>query len=609
MKTNRLITAALLLLFISCGTDRSANNNTDAFTDADAVYISLNKEYTLNLDGTVDIHYSHRLKYLTYFSSNRLYGETFIVYNPMYFQLRIDKSETTMADGKKVTAPENSFNEVLPHFAANAPAYNHLREMVVTHTGLENGALANLEYTLHSSEEYLPFLSGHEFLEASSPVKKFSLSVRIPAGTELKFHTLNDSLTPEIVCDEEWTTYKWAKDNIPACPKFDRCPGNTPQLFFSTAAGLDEAKDYLTSLPAFDLEVSTEMKDKALKETEKEKDPLQKALKLQKIIVNNLNHYRVTPEEAAFRCRTPREVWEDNGGTALEKTILFTALLKSVDIEARPVFSATKGTVKKEVGSLQYFHNFYIQITPCDESAAIPYLSAVEMNEPYNPGFSGNEIVPLEKDIPSRLTGAIISRITAEGVLTLRKDNSLTGEIQAGFTMFSSRFGQLSESVSNAKKLFQDASDAVIRSLEPGESRIEFTINKNEACREQAEYLFLTLPQATGSYADAVGILPAQRDVSFDLETAFEESYKVDVVLPGDIVLSSAPERKIMKNACGNAEVAIAEKENGFSVTRKIEINKDPIPPELYGDFRKLVLLWQEKKFREIVLHSNNKLY
>ena len=45
-----------------------------------------------------------------------------------------------MADGKKVKAPENAINEILPAFAAGAPAFNSLREMVITHTALERGA-------------------------------------------------------------------------------------------------------------------------------------------------------------------------------------------------------------------------------------------------------------------------------------------------------------------------------------------------------------------------------------------------------------------------------------------------------------------------------------
>jgi len=63
-----------------------------------------------------------------------------------------------MADGKKVETPSNAFNEILPSFAAGAPAFNGLRDMVITHTGLERGAVINLDYTLHTAKDNTPAL-------------------------------------------------------------------------------------------------------------------------------------------------------------------------------------------------------------------------------------------------------------------------------------------------------------------------------------------------------------------------------------------------------------------------------------------------------------------
>ena len=107
----------------------------------DAVYLQIIKEYTLNPDGSMDYRYVKKQKLQTYRSFHSLYGETFIVYDPDFQSLKINDVHTIMADVKKVTAPANAFNEVLPGFAANAPAYNKLREMVITHPGTERGAV------------------------------------------------------------------------------------------------------------------------------------------------------------------------------------------------------------------------------------------------------------------------------------------------------------------------------------------------------------------------------------------------------------------------------------------------------------------------------------
>ena len=73
-------------------------------------------------------------------SMNSTYGESFIVYNPDFQTLKIHSSYTRQKDGTIVKTPDNAFVEVLPRFAADAPAYNQLKEMVVVHTGLELGA-------------------------------------------------------------------------------------------------------------------------------------------------------------------------------------------------------------------------------------------------------------------------------------------------------------------------------------------------------------------------------------------------------------------------------------------------------------------------------------
>ena len=87
---------------------------------------------------------------------NSLYGETFIVYDPAYQQLKINESYTRQVDGTIVTTPANAFVEVLPSAAANAPAYNGLKEMVVVHTGLELGATIYLDYTVTTDAGALP---------------------------------------------------------------------------------------------------------------------------------------------------------------------------------------------------------------------------------------------------------------------------------------------------------------------------------------------------------------------------------------------------------------------------------------------------------------------
>ena len=59
------------------------------------------------------------LTLFTHAAMNGLYGESFIVYNPAYQELKIHESYTRQKDGKIVKTPENAFVEVLPAAAAS----------------------------------------------------------------------------------------------------------------------------------------------------------------------------------------------------------------------------------------------------------------------------------------------------------------------------------------------------------------------------------------------------------------------------------------------------------------------------------------------------------
>ena len=173
----------------------------------DAVYHKIVKEYTLEPDGKITYRYVKEQKLQTYRAFHSLYGETFIVRDTTRQELKINEVYTVMADGKKVPTPANAFNDVLPDYAANAPAYNMLREMVITHTGLERGATIYLDYQLTTRKGILPAMAGAEILAEKEPVLSYEIRIRIPAGTKLNFHLMNSGKKPVIVNDGSYQRY------------------------------------------------------------------------------------------------------------------------------------------------------------------------------------------------------------------------------------------------------------------------------------------------------------------------------------------------------------------------------------------------------------------
>lgn len=167
-------------------------SNLFAFAGPEAEFRKLEKHYTLRADGSQELRVRKELTLYTHAAMNGLYGETFITYDPAFQDLQIHKSYTLQKDGTVVNTPENAFVEVLPSGAADAPAYNRLKEMVVVHTGLELGATIYLDYSIISKPGYLPALDVCCPVRELSPIKEFVCTIETEKSPLLHYELLND---------------------------------------------------------------------------------------------------------------------------------------------------------------------------------------------------------------------------------------------------------------------------------------------------------------------------------------------------------------------------------------------------------------------------------
>jgi len=114
----------------------------------DAIFLKIDKTYIQHEDGKIEYRHIHDLKLLTFFAIHRKYGESTINYNPHFQEVIIHEVYTLLENGKKVSLPFNAINEILPNEAIDAPTYNHLRRMVITHTGLEINCVIHIDYSI-----------------------------------------------------------------------------------------------------------------------------------------------------------------------------------------------------------------------------------------------------------------------------------------------------------------------------------------------------------------------------------------------------------------------------------------------------------------------------
>ena len=297
----------------------------------EAVFNKLIKQYTWNSDGSMTYRYRKEVKLNTHMAFNQLYGETFIIYNKEFQTLRINECYTRQADGTIVKAPDNAFNEVLPAFAVDAPAYNHLTEMVITHTGLEIGATIYLDYTLTTGVGYYPFLDVAETLEEHAPVTECEVSITMPADDKLTCGISGvDSKEPTTHTENDMTTYTWQFHNLPAIPlESHRASEAVPMLFASNAGG-ENGIAWLSAMKVRPADCAR-LVDKLLQGIT---SPVDRANAIQRFVVNNISTVNL-PVLLSADIREPSVVLASAYGTPAEKAALMASMLLAANLDAQ----------------------------------------------------------------------------------------------------------------------------------------------------------------------------------------------------------------------------------------------------------------------------------
>lgn len=298
---------------------------------SEAEFGKLEKTYTLHADGSQEMRVSKELTLFTHTAMNSLYGESFIIYNPAYQELKIHHSYTRQKDGTIIKTPENAFVEVLPRAAADAPAYNGLKERVVVHTGLELGATVYLDYSVLTRPGYLPGLDICTQVEELSPIKEYVCTLSVPQSKPFHYALANGKATPEVKNENGNKIVTWTLKNVPAYYPTESNPalaGNVQVILAHTYASAADALKVLHAqfTAAADKEVTALARQlsEGKKETEKEM-----ALKN---YVQGLGTCRLSLEDTGYRLRPAAEVIRTAYGTEAEKLNLLAGLLKAAGL-------------------------------------------------------------------------------------------------------------------------------------------------------------------------------------------------------------------------------------------------------------------------------------
>ena len=368
--------------------------------ESEAEFRKLSKTYTLRADGSQELRVQKELTLFTHAAMNGLYGETFIVYDPEFQELTIHESYTRQKDGTVIKTPSNALVEVLPSSAANAPAYNHLKEMVVVHTGLELGATIYLDYSIVSKAGYLPELDVCCPVKELSPVKEFIFRLNVPAGKSVRYELLNASAKPVIAQGNGMKSFIWTlKDVAPRPYAYPSGRGNLglvqavasgmmPVFVASTWPGYTEAVKYLQKQFAVGNTSVVEGKVAELTQgLEGNPQAMRNAIANYMAGLYQLGHCNVSLQDAGYRLRPASEVITSAYGTQAELVNLDVTLQRAAGLEAdvavcalRPAVDGNRGlaTVMSLVCQSKKMPE-KVALTGTEEACLQPFMTITDL--------------------------------------------------------------------------------------------------------------------------------------------------------------------------------------------------------------------------------------
>lgn len=549
--------------------------STHLFAQKEAEYRKLSKTYTLNADGSLEQRVHMELALFSHAVIHNAYGESFIKYNPQYQKLTINESFTRQKDGTIVKTPGNAFVEVLPDEAADAPAYNMLREMVVVHTGLEIGATIYLDYTITSQKGYLTELDVFEEIEKSSPVKELSLSLSVPEGKTLNYTLHGLNTRPKETVEGGMKTLTWTIHNVKEASheaSSSILGGDVPFLAASSYSSNREALSRLFArfTPSSDVQLCAIAENL----TEGKANDTEKLQAILRHVVEEVGVCNVSLPDAGFRIRSVNDMFYSAYGTAAEKANLLLGLLSAAGIEAEPA-AAYKAEAAPESLALRAISEIVV-VAKADGREYVLSPTSDKM------AAAGRY-----KQMP------LISLSHAGQPLTLSEpDTHINYEVSVAVTEEKSE-SVVKASVGNAFLPYY-GNDAKPRT---GNDTITQPLKVNNG------YVFLQLPDAPMGMAHSQYCrLNTARQKNILLPYAPDERYRYVISLPQGTKLATAEADKRIENEAGTLTLSIRKEGEKTVVERCLKLHKQLYSPREFASLRTLLTEWSESLSTPILL-------
>ncbi|MCK5821506.1 MAG: DUF3857 domain-containing protein [Bacteroidales bacterium] len=604
------IALALLIGLAACQPDVI----TPEFTDAEAVYLNLEKTYILHSDGSFEKQVIKSQKLLTHRAFHSLYGQTDIYYNPETDSVVVEQAETQTPDGKTVQVPENGYVDMIPSFARGSSHFSHLRHKAVVHTALERGAVINSSYTIYSKPGSKPALMGHEILSNDCPVMNFKLVVKVPKDQSVNYKNINLNSTPKIKKKGKYKVYTWEESNIDQNspePFGVRFNGNKKQIVFSSADSLFPIFNEFTSQKAFTFETNIGMRNRVNESLKGKTDTFEKIGALQKIVSEEIQTIPVPLSLTEYKIRPAVQTWESMAGTKEEKAVLLCALIRSTGWKATPVATVPEYIFNEDssinlIGNLDLLSFDLIQfpVAGADYYLGTDHVQLQSISSKY----PNHYFIPLEmgyskvnlKNLPVEEF-----QLSWDGELKLIKNAVLKGEFDANFMGPANPYMAIKMNPDAINGIY--SGKGIIERAHPKSTVLSFETEISDAVIVFGNKIQIDLPYYhEGFNSWGIKHLSTNRDSDFVLPHPIREFQRLSIIVPANFKPIDLMIDFSLKNEVGRISIRHSYESGKITSMRSLLIQKTLIQADEYDKLKELLDPWLNPDYQRVIMEISD---
>ncbi|MFI3315380.1 MAG: DUF3857 domain-containing protein [Rikenellaceae bacterium] len=548
--------------------------------ESEAEYKIIKESWSLNSDGSQEFRSYKELTIFTHTAMNSTYGETFITYNPEYQSVEIHDSYTIQSDGTLIRTPDNAFVEVLPRNAQNSPAYNHLKELVVVHTGLDLGATIVLDYSIISRKGFASEIDVFKTIKTTSPIKNYTLTFSVPSGKELNYDIIGSNVTPKLTESNGVKELVWSFKNLGAA---SREPMVSVQNGDVEALVVTSYSSTVDALAHFAKQFSSSSDVEALaKEVVKGVDSADdKIIAIVSYIQTNIAQSSLTLAETNYTLRGVSDVIKSAYGTDAEKIALLNAMLNSVGVNSAPAVA----------------YNL-----PFENMGVAPISELLVVADDYRLSYKSlNPVATNASQIVKISDGSLVEVMAVAPSIKYESKIAWSGDKPLATTVAQFSNNYLSYAKNSSTGLMNASSNVTSTQKE---NSLEVSAEQTVTLTPCGDYTMLYLPTTRKGVAQTTSYATynSKRTSNLNLHGVIDEEYSYTVTLPDNLEPSISPVTKEVKNKVGSVKKSIKVDGKVIVVNYSINVNKTMITPSEYSAFRALIVEWNSLVTKPLLL-------